>query len=69
MNYRKLKGKIKEVFDTQAAFAEAMGLSSAAIGQRLNGSIEWKTTDIAKACELLGIDLADAWEYFFVKKL
>lgn len=63
--YRKLKGKIKEVFDTQEAFAEAMGMSKTALSQRLNGSVEWKASEIAKACDLLHIPLADAFLYFF----
>lgn len=63
--YRKLKGKIKEVFDTQEAFSEAMGMSKAVLSQRLKGSVEWKVSEIAKACDLLHIPLADAHLYFF----
>lgn len=63
--YRKLKGKIKEVFDTQEAFSEAMSMSKTALSQRLNGSVEWKVSEIAKACDLLHIPLADAFLYFF----
>lgn len=62
----KLKGKIKEVFDTQEAFAEAMGMSKTAISQRLNKSVEWKLTEIAKACDVLHIPLSDAYLYFFI---
>lgn len=68
-DYQKLKGKIVEVFKTQAAFAEAMGMDLTSLNQRLNGKVEWKTTEIVKACGLLNIDLSDAWMYFFVKKL
>lgn len=64
-NYQKLKAKIMEVFKTQAAFAEAMGMSLPALNQRLNGAVEWKTREIVKACELLNIELVDAWKYFF----
>lgn len=63
--YRKLKGKIKEVFDTQEAFSIAMGMSRTTLIQRLNGSVEWKTSEIAKACDLLHIPLSDAYLYFF----
>jgi transcriptional regulator with XRE-family HTH domain len=69
MDYKKLKLKIKEVFDTQEAFAEAMGMSYTAINQRLNGVVEWKTSDIAKACELLHIPLNEAHLYFFTPKV
>lgn len=61
---KKLKLKIKEVFDTQAAFAEAMGMTKTPISLRLNGKIEWKMSEIAKACDLLHIPLADSYLYF-----
>ena len=69
MDYKKLKLKIKEVFDTQEAFAKAMDTNKTSLNQRLNGSVEWKTSDIAKACELLNIPLADAHLYFFTRKV
>ena len=69
MNYKKLKLKIKEVYDTQEVFAKAMKMSKTALNQRLNGNVEWKTSDIAKACDLLNIPLADAYLYFFIRKV
>lgn len=69
MDYKKLKLKIKEVFDTQEAFAEVMGLNKSTLNQKLNNSTEWKTSEIAKACELLHIPLSDAHLYFFTKKV
>lgn len=67
--YRKLKGKIKEVYDTQEAFGEAMGMTKTPLSLRLNGSIEWKASEIAKACDLLSIPLTEAHTYFFVEKV
>jgi hypothetical protein len=69
VNYKKLKLKIKEVFDTQDAFAEAMVMSYTALNLRLNNKTEWKTTEIIKACELLNIPLEDAHLYFFTQKV
>ena len=69
MDYKKLKLKITEVFDTQEAFAKAMGMSKTALNQRLNGSVEWKVSEIAKACDLLHIPLSDAHLYFFTQKV
>lgn len=66
MNFGKLKGKIKEVFNTQYAFAEAMGWKQPALNQRLNGAVEWKASEIAKACDLLHIPLDEAYLYFFI---
>lgn len=62
----KLKGKIKEVFNTQRAFADAMGMNETAITQRLNGVVQWKAPEIAKACDVLHIPLAEAYLYFFI---
>lgn len=69
MDYKKLKLKIKEVFDTQEAFAEAMGMGRTALNQRLNDSVEWKMSEVAKACDLLHIPLTDAHLYFFTPKV
>lgn len=69
MSYGKLKGKIREVFGTQKAFADAIGLSVVAVNQRLNNKVQWKTPEIAKACEVLHIPLVDAWQYFFTLKV
>ena len=54
MDYKRLKLKIKEVYDTQEAFAEAMGMSKTALNQRLNNVVEWKSPEIAKACGFSG---------------
>lgn len=67
-DYKKLYGKIKEVFGTQEAFAEAMGMSRTAINARLKQSVEWKTPEIVKACELLHIPIEEAHLYFFSVK-
>lgn len=69
MDYKKLKIKIKEVFDTQEDFSKAMEMSKTALNQRLNGAVEWKSSEIAKACDLLGIPLTDAHLYFFTQKV
>lgn len=69
MDYRKLKGKIKEVFDTQEAFAKAMGLSYTSVNQKVNDKVEWSSSEIAKACNLLHIPLTEAHIYFFTPKV
>lgn len=64
--YRKLRGKIVEVYGTQEAFAEAMELSKVTLNVKLNGKTDWTSKEIVRACELLSIPLVDAWMYFFV---
>lgn len=67
-DYSKLYGKIREVYGTQPAFAKAMGMSTSALNLRLNGAVAWKSPEIVKACELLGIPLDEAHLYFFTLK-
>lgn len=69
MSYAKLRGKIREVFGTQEAFAEAIEMNTVSLSQRLNGRVEWKISEIAKACEVLNIPLAENAEYFFTAKV
>lgn len=69
MKYKKLKLKIKEVFDTQEAFAEALGMSYTALNFRLNNKIEWKSSEMFKACKLLGIALCDLYIYFCAEEV
>ena len=69
MDYRKLRGKITEVYDTHAAFAKALGLDPATLSAKLNDKSEWTTKEIARACELLNIPLVDTHLYFFTLKV
>lgn len=64
-NYNKLRGKIKEVFNTQAAFAEALGISSTSLSEKLNNKVEFSQKEIEKAVELLQIPKEDIPIYFF----
>lgn len=68
-DYKKLKLKIKEVFDTQEAFADAMEMKRTPLNQRLNGGVQWTISEVVKACELLGIPLEEAHLYFFTQKV
>lgn len=65
MSYTKLRGKIVEVYRTQSAFADALGINKATLNGRLNNRSQWTADEIAKACDLLGISLCDAHLYFF----
>lgn len=65
MSYAKLRGRIREKFATQEAFAQAMGMNPASLSGKLNGRTEWSRAEIEKACSLLDIPLAEAHLYFF----
>lgn len=64
-NYSKLLGRIVEKVGTQGKFAERMGLSERTISLKLNGKIEWKQGEIAKACNVLDIVESEIASYFF----
>lgn len=65
VDYSKLRGRIREVFGSQEAFAKAIGISACSVSQKLNGRVEWTTQEIRKACEVLGIPAAEIPQYFF----
>ena len=68
-DYSKLKGKIKEVFGTQSAFAKAMGLSGVSLSSKLNNLTGFTQSEINKACELLDISFEFIHVYFFTEKV
>lgn len=65
--FRKLRGRIVEVYGTQESFAEAMELSKVTLNIKLNGKSDWSASEIVRACELLDIPLYEAWLYFFTE--
>lgn len=67
MKYRKLRGRITEVFGTQKAFAAAMDMNDGTMCQKLSGKSEWDRKEIVKACNLLHIPLEDNHLYFFAE--
>lgn len=65
MNESKLRGRIREKFGTQEAFADAMKMSHTTLSAKLNGKSEWKRQEIEDACRLLGISAEEIPLYFF----
>ena len=69
-NYDKLKGKIKEIFNTQNDFAEAMGIAPNTLSAKLNNQFDFSSSEIRKATELLKIKNAqEAWNIFFTAQV
>ncbi len=64
-DFSKLLGKITEKFKTQTRFAQAMGWSERTNSIKLNGFVDWKQSDILRACEILEIGLEEIPTYFF----
>lgn len=64
-NYRKLRGKIREMFQTEQAFAKAMGISKTSLSAKLNNQVEFSQKEIELAIELLKISKDEIPVYFF----
>lgn len=64
--YRKLKGRIKEVFGTQAAFSKVLGLSKNSVSKKLTGKSEFSQSDVERWAELLNIERFEYGEFFYM---
>lgn len=64
-DFAKLRGKIREKFNTESAFAAAMCISGATLSAKLNSKVCWTDKEIVMACELLDIPLEFIPVYFF----
>ena len=63
--YRKLRGKIIEVFESYGRFAEALGQSPVTISNKLTGKTQFSQDDIVTWCDALSIPYEEAGAYFF----
>lgn len=68
-DFSKLRGRIKEIYGTQASFAVAMLMNDATLSNKLNNNVEFSPKEIVRACLLLCIDLKDVDMYFFTLKV
>ena len=68
-DYSKLRGKSREVYKTQEAFANAMGCSTATISGKLNCNVDFSQEEIAKAVEVLHLSMEDIPTYFFTARV
>lgn len=66
-DYRKLRGRIVEKFGSIKAFADAYGISTVTMSNKLNGKVAISQDDIVKmaSCEMLDIPPSRYHEYFF----
>lgn len=67
-DFNKLRGRIKEIYGTQSAFAIAMLMNDATLSNKLNGNVEFSSKEIVRACLLLCIDMEKELKpYFFAQ--
>jgi transcriptional regulator with XRE-family HTH domain len=65
MDYSKLRGRIREKFGTQEAFARAIDLSACTVSLLLCGKLEWTAEKIRRTCDVLDIPVEEIPVYFF----
>ena len=63
--YRKLRGKIVEVYNNQNEFARAIGRTPQTVTAKLNGRTKFTMNDIAQWSKALGLSAEDVYPYFF----
>lgn len=68
-DFSKLRGRIKEVYGTQTAFAIAMLMNEATLSNKLNNNVEFSPKEIVRACLLLSIKFEEIDIYFFTFKV
>lgn len=68
-DYSKLRGRIVEKFDTQRAFAKAIGLSQRSLSLKLQGKLFFRQDEIERAINLLCIKPEDINKYFFAQNV
>ena len=68
-DFSKLRGKIKECYGTQTAFALALPTNEATLSNKLNNNVEFSSKEIMKSCVLLNIPHEKIPEYFFTLKV
>lgn len=67
-NYNKLKGRIKEICQTQEKFAKELNISEPALIKKLNNQSQFTQTEILKSREILNISDTEVDKYFFSKQ-
>lgn len=65
--YNKLRGRIIEIFGSQAKFAEEIGQSEQIITAKLAGRSSFTQENIVTWSKALEIELSEIGSYFFVQ--
>lgn len=68
-NYNKLKGRIKEYYGTQEAFAESIKLSATSVNNKLNNRVPFTQEEIYESIVNLKIQPFEIQEIFFTKQV
>ena len=66
-NYSKLKGRIKEKYSTQSAFANSLGISTVSLYAKINNRDEFSQSEMLKCCDLLKIPKKNIPDFFYAE--
>lgn len=67
-DYSRLRGRIREKYGTETAFAEKMGVSTVTLSSKLNNRKAFTQPEIFEAMGLLGIHRDQISDFFFCDK-
>lgn len=67
-DFSKLRGRIKEQFGSEKAFADAMGIAQGRLSARLNNKTKFDSEEMVVAAQLLNIPDEEFGTYFFKLK-
>lgn len=68
-DYSKLRGKIKEIFGTQTAFACEMSMNDATLSNKLNNNVEFSQKEMNRTCDVFNEPYSMIPVYFFTHKV
>lgn len=68
-DYSKLRGKIKETFGTQTAFANRIGINEVTLSKKLNNNLEFTQKEMNKTCDIFKESYSMVQVYFFTHKV
>ena len=68
-DYRKLRGRIIEIFGSVEKFAKEAKMTPTTIGRKLSGKSSWTQDEIVLSCILLNIPTREITVYFFTDEV
>lgn len=67
--FAKLRGRIVEIYGSQARFSQAIGVSEVTVINKLKGTRSFSMDDIVNWSDALKITKENVGDYFFADKL
>lgn len=69
LDFRKLRGRIIEKYDTLENFAKSYGISTVCLSKKMNNRSQFTRKDILEMSEMLDISKEEIGDYFFTKRV